>query len=137
MSTDIDIGGGLYQRKNKLMVEEETRIGLQDESDDETTVLKCDQNVPLLSEELSTTTSGTMKHVLVIRDDIDSGISESASEESSILKELPNGSDQSSVKKESLISVIVQIFFPYLIAGFGMMLAGFLLDYVQVTIQPL
>ncbi len=137
MSTDIDIGGGLYQRKNKLMVEEETRIGLQDESDDETTVLKCDQNVPLLSEELPTTTSGTMKHVLVIRDDIDSGISESASEESSILKELPNGSDQPSVKKESLISVIVQIFFPYLIAGFGMMLAGFLLDYVQVIIQPL
>ena len=131
--------GGVYKRKKELMVEEEYKVVPQDESDDETTIINViDQNVPLLNQEEQNQLSpkgseSKKKHVLVVRDDNDSGISESASEESNMLTELPERMVQPEKKKESLIGIILQIFFPYLIAGFGMMLAGFLLDYVQVS----
>ena len=74
----------------------------------------------------------TFKHVVVIPDghEDDSGISESASEESSLMTETPKGGDKEA--KEGWASVVLQIFVPYLIAGVGMMLAGMLLDHVQV-----
>ena len=73
-------------------------------------------------------------HIVLLEElpDEDSGISESASEDSALIIETvktPNGSH----KKEKLLSIFVQIFIPFLIAGGGMMLAGMLLDHVQVN----
>ncbi len=142
---DINIGGvcrtrGRTRKRKEekvLMVEERQKITSHEDSEDEIYTAqktRSTQKVPLLNESPSpklNTHNTTVKHVLVIRDEDDSGISESASEESNIITELPSG-ETIPEKKESLLSIVIQIFFPYLIAGFGMMLAGFLLDYVQV-----
>lgn len=71
----------------------------------------------------------------------DSGISESSSENSALIAtatfpgsgvaEKPEAEEGG--KKERLLMVGLQVFFPFLIAGFGTMLAGMLLDYVQVS----
>ena len=70
----------------------------------------------------------------------DSGISESSCESSALVatatyaesgpSDLPESDDGG--KKERLLMVGLQVFFPFLIAGFGTMMAGMLLDYVQV-----
>lgn len=72
--------------------------------------------------------------------DEDSGISDhSASENSTlVIEQQLHSHDSDSVTKtddhsSGLCSNFVQIFFPFLIAGGGMMLAGILLDYVQVS----
>ena len=41
--------------------------------------------------------------------------------------------DGGGTKKERLLMVVLQVFFPFLVAGFGTMFAGMLLDYVQVS----
>lgn len=72
------------------------------------------------------------------RDDGDSGISETAVEE----RLLPRGSKESgghapdygNMKKESVLETLIQVFIPFMIAGFGMMAAGLLLDEVQVCV---
>ena len=72
------------------------------------------------------------------RDDGDSGISETAVEE----RLLPRGaqengksmSDYGNGKKESVLETLIQVFIPFMIAGFGMMAAGLLLDEVQVCV---
>lgn len=74
------------------------------------------------------------------RDDGDSGISDPAVEErllptASRTKENGDGSlpeYNNGQKKESVLETLVQVFFPFMIAGFGMMAAGLLLDEVQV-----
>ena len=122
------------------MVEERQRITSHEDSEDEiytAEITRSTQKVPLLNKSPPKLNiqNTTVKHVLVIRDEDDSGISESASEESNIISELPNGEKNVPQKKESLLSIVLQIFFPYLVAGFGMMFAGFLLDYVQVRMH--
>lgn len=141
------IEGGVYRRRKikpkprpKPFMEEnkEPIRTAEDESDEETQPVDKEQSVPLLLNKEDTTKNasqttiaeGTTKHILIIREDDDSGISETASEELGVLTEPPRVSV--SEQKEGFLSVIVQIFIPYIIAGFGMMSAGFLLDYVQV-----
>lgn len=75
------------------------------------------------------------------RDDGDSGISEAAEEHL-----LPRGSgargreggapapEYANGKKETILETLIQIFIPFMIAGFGMMAAGLLLDTVQVCL---
>jgi solute carrier family 41 len=62
-------------------------------------------------------------------DDEDSGISEIAGEETVLI--LEHGANDDIKCQISLCYTFLQIFFPFLIAGAGMMLAGILLDYVQ------
>ena len=59
-------------------------------------------------------------------DEKDSGISDAAEEQL-----LPEEADKE--RKENLLSICLQVFLPFMIAGFGMMLAGLLLDAVQVA----
>lgn len=78
--------------------------------------------------------NGKIKHVVLIEtspQDEDSGISESASEELTLVSE-DHKEDVAIKDKDGLCRRFFQIFFPFLIAGAGMMLAGMLLDYVQV-----
>lgn len=133
----------LRKRKPKAFMDDnkEAKTPPQDDSDEEIqlTTDREEQSVPLLLNKENTTKAttsqaqqGSAKHILIIHEeDGDSGISETASEELSVLTEPPRGSV--SEEHEGFISVIVQIFIPYIIAGFGMMSAGFLLDYVQVN----
>ena len=83
--------------------------------------------------------NGKIKHVVLIEtspQDEDSGISESASEELTLVSE--GHKEEVSIKdKDGLCRRFFQIFFPFLIAGAGMMLAGMLLDYVQVCLHEL
>lgn len=39
------------------------------------------------------------------------------------------------VEEESSIGICLQVLFPYLLAGMGMVMAGMLLDYVQVSVS--
>ena len=70
----------------------------------------------------------------VERDDGDSGISVTAAEERLLPrgKEERGGSSPDYGKKESILETLIQVFIPFMIAGFGMMAAGLLLDKVQV-----
>ena len=129
--------GGVYRRKKNYLMEEEEKHETGEESEDEISLYTAavkkegDQKVPLLHTRQPTENTNTaVKHIVVIRDDGDSGISESASEESNPLTELSHGTITE--KKEGILGIVVQIFIPFMIAGFGMMFAGFLLDYVQV-----
>lgn len=75
------------------------------------------------------------------RDDGDSGISETAEEHL-----LPRGNraggreggapapEYAKRKKETILETLIQVFIPFMIAGFGMMAAGLLLDTVQVCL---
>ena len=81
-----------------------------------------------------------LKHVLHGEKETedDSGISESSCEGSTLVATATSaGTEQAeeAERKESLMTVALQVFFPFLIAGFGTMLAGMLLDYVQVSRQ--
>lgn len=68
----------------------------------------------------------------------DSGISETVSIGSSSHVSIKEGGGSRdpdhdpSPPSERLVDMAVQVFFPFMIAGFGMVLAGMLLDYVQV-----
>ena len=68
----------------------------------------------------------------------DSGISESSSDHSPLISvtfvPTENEQGQGEGKKERLLMVAVQVFLPFLVAGFGTMFAGMLLDYVQVYV---
>ena len=69
------------------------------------------------------------------RDDGDSGISVTAAEERLLPrggKEEGGGSSLEYGKRESILETLIQVFIPFMIAGFGMMAAGLLLDKVQV-----
>ena len=74
------------------------------------------------------------------RDDGDSGISETPAMEERLLPldGVKEGGDDRSPeygngkKKETILDTLIQIFIPFMIAGFGMMAAGLLLDAVQV-----
>ena len=68
------------------------------------------------------------------RDDGDSGISVTAAEERLLPrgKEEEGGSSPEYGKRESILETLIQVFIPFMIAGFGMMAAGLLLDKVQV-----
>ena len=80
--------------------------------------------------------NGKIKQVVLIEtspQDEDSGISESASEELTLV--LEGHKDVTIKDKDGLCRRFLQIFFPFLIAGAGMMLAGMLLDYVQVRLH--
>lgn len=78
------------------------------------------------------------------RDDGDSGISETAAEEHllprGIRREEGGGGGGGSApeyvngKKETVLETLIQVFIPFMIAGFGMMAAGLLLDEVQVCL---
>ena len=61
--------------------------------------------------------------------DADSGISELASEE----HQVQSYSKMELDRRESLVTMIIQIVIPFFFAGFGMMAAGLLLDAVQVN----
>jgi hypothetical protein len=71
------------------------------------------------------------------RDDGDSGISETAVEERLLPPASPAGTADKGLeyggsgKKESILETLIQVFIPFMIAGFGMMAAGLLLDAVQ------
>lgn len=75
------------------------------------------------------------------RDDGDSGISETTAVEERLLPHF-EGADTTrervpeygSAKKETILETLIQVFIPFMIAGFGMMAAGLLLDTVQVRI---
>jgi hypothetical protein len=75
------------------------------------------------------------------RDDGDSGISETAVEERLLPPASPAGTADKGLeyggsgKKESILETLIQVFIPFMIAGFGMMAAGLLLDAVQVSIR--
>ena len=73
------------------------------------------------------------------RDGGDSGISETTAVEERLL---PTGGSEAretapeyghTTKKETVLETLIQIFIPFMIAGFGMMAAGLLLDKVQVN----
>lgn len=69
------------------------------------------------------------------KDDGDSGISETAEEY--LLpgprdREGGGGGAPANGKKETVLETLIQVFIPFMIAGFGMMAAGLLLDRVQV-----
>ena len=78
------------------------------------------------------------------RDEGDSGISETAAEEYLLSSRTgsgggPRGSgggggapDYGNGKRETALGTLIQVFIPFMIAGFGMMAAGLLLDEVQV-----
>ena len=87
-------------------------------------------NSPVLA--ISPTQQEAKDHLLPQNgDDNDSGISESNSEESKLASEDAH-SNNLNQHEVGLCRTFFQIFFPFLIAGGGMMLAGMLLDYVQV-----
>lgn len=69
--------------------------------------------------------------------DDDSGISDQSNSEVSTLVQTVSNHPSSPTKNVdengSLCRNFVQIFFPFIIAGAGMMLAGILLDFVQVS----
>ena len=65
-------------------------------------------------------------------DERDSGISEPAEEH--LLPQLEVSPDGTRVdERERICSICIQVFIPFLIAGFGMLAAGLLLDAVQVS----
>ena len=64
-------------------------------------------------------------------DEGDSGISEPAEEH--LLPQLQEGPPGGTDKREHICSICIQVFIPFLIAGFGMLAAGLLLDAVQVS----
>ena len=69
------------------------------------------------------------------KDDGDSGISEAAEEHllpGARDREGGGGGTPTSGKKETILETLIQVFIPFMIAGFGMMAAGLLLDKVQV-----
>ena len=69
------------------------------------------------------------------RDDGDSGISETAIEERLLPAAAGEGGRAPEfvhTKKETVLETLIQVFIPFMIAGFGMMAAGLLLDAVQV-----
>ena len=78
------------------------------------------------------------------RDEGDSGISETTAEEYLLSSRTgsgggPRGSgggggapDYGNGKRETALETLIQVFIPFMIAGFGMMAAGLLLDEVQV-----
>ena len=68
--------------------------------------------------------------------DDDSGISDQSNLEISTLVIIEHSGTHTKYADENpgLFRNFIQIFFPFLIAGAGMMLAGVLLDYVQVSI---
>lgn len=63
----------------------------------------------------------------------DSGISEAP--EDHLLTDSKEAESRAEPRKESMWHIAIQVFIPFLIAGFGMMAAGLLLDKVQVTIE--
>ena len=71
-------------------------------------------------------------------DEGDSGISETPVEEHLLPQEGGGGGGgddrtvYSNGKRETILETLIQIFIPFMIAGFGMMAAGLLLDEVQV-----
>lgn len=69
----------------------------------------------------------------------DSGISEATEEHllaaDSRSREAADRSGRTEPRKETMWHVAIQVFIPFLIAGFGMMAAGLLLDKVQVIDQ--
>lgn len=67
--------------------------------------------------------------------DEDSGISEAP--EDQLLAEARVSEHRPEPRKESTWHVAIQVFIPFLIAGFGMMGAGLLLDKVQVCLSGL
>ena len=69
----------------------------------------------------------------------DSGISETSdiSPLITIASTPSEGEDDGGNKKERLLMTALQVFFPFLVAGFGTMFAGMLLDYVQVRLLTL
>ena len=74
------------------------------------------------------------------KDDGDSGISETTAVEERLLPSRggPETSERApeyghAVKKETVLETLIQVFIPFMIAGFGMMAAGLLLDKVQVN----
>ena len=62
--------------------------------------------------------------------DEDSGISETHEEH--LLTDCRDTEHRAEPRKETMLNVAIQVFIPFLIAGFGMMAAGLLLDKVQV-----
>lgn len=69
------------------------------------------------------------------KDDGDSGISEEAEEHllpGTRDREGGGGGAPTNGKKETILETLIQVFIPFMIAGFGMMAAGLLLDRVQV-----
>ncbi len=66
--------------------------------------------------------------MVTIVSEADSGVSELAEEDAQSLAR---------PRREKLCSVLVQVAIPFIIAGFGMMAAGLLLDAVQVYIQQM
>ena len=68
----------------------------------------------------------------------DSGISEAAEEHllaADSTRDTSNQAGRIEPRKETIWHVAIQVFIPFLIAGFGMMAAGLLLDKVQVIDQ--
>lgn len=72
-----------------------------------------------------------VKHLVLVELEEDSGISDSAIEEIALIDN--ESEEQPVIEHEGVLTLIFQVFIPFLIAGFGMMLAGMLLDHVQVT----
>lgn len=79
-------------------------------------------------------------------DEGDSGISETPVEEHLLPQEGGGGGEgrggddrtvYSNGKRETILETLIQIFIPFMIAGFGMMAAGLLLDEVQVLTYTL
>lgn len=64
--------------------------------------------------------------------DEDSGISEAP--EDHLLAETRDSEQRTEPRKETLWHIAIQVFIPFLIAGFGMMAAGLLLDKVQASV---
>ena len=73
------------------------------------------------------------------RDDGDSGISETTAVEERLLPTRePEARERApeyghTPNKETVLETLIQVFIPFMIAGFGMMAAGLLLDKVQVN----
>ena len=75
-----------------------------------------------------------VKHLVLVEVEDDSGISDSAAVEEIALIH-PETRAHPVTEREGAVALILQVFVPFLIAGFGMMLAGMLLDHVQVTLS--
>ena len=131
--TDTNIKVAVRRRNESISSESPTNV-LEDPS----TLPITERSPPPLSPPPTTTIhNGKIKHVVLIEtspQDEDSGISESASEESILVSE-DHKEDVTIKDKDGLCRRFFQIFFPFLIAGAGMMLAGMLLDYVQVCLH--
>ena len=80
----------------------------------------------------STSEVERVKHIVLVEVDDDSGISDSAAIEETALIDTETHVEPVT-EREGVVALILQVFIPFLIAGFGMMMAGMLLDHVQVV----